>query len=346
MVGAVLVRDGRGRRRGLSPARGRGACRDSGARSRRRDEGARRDALRQPRAVQPPRADAALRRRPGRCRNRPGRRLPSRSRPAGLEGAASTGCAPRGSPSTSASWLDEAVELNFRFLVNRIFDRPQVTLKWAMSLDGKIATAERREPVDLGDGGAALGPLPARGARRDPGRHRHGARRRSPPRPPAGAVAGADPARGARSPAANAARSPAPRRAGTGGDLLRVAGRRARLRAGASAAPRSSPAGGLAGDRPRRSRRARGSSLLVEGGREVATAFFAADLFDRLEVAVAGRLLGRTERLPARSAGTRVEELVEAPSVDRLKARKCGSDLVLSGFNSKCSLELFANLGL
>ncbi len=35
---------------------------------------------------------------------------------------------------------DAAVELNFRFLVNRVLSRPQVTLKWAMSLDGKIAT--------------------------------------------------------------------------------------------------------------------------------------------------------------------------------------------------------------
>ncbi|MEO7795057.1 MAG: bifunctional diaminohydroxyphosphoribosylaminopyrimidine deaminase/5-amino-6-(5-phosphoribosylamino)uracil reductase RibD, partial [Thermoanaerobaculia bacterium] len=35
---------------------------------------------------------------------------------------------------------EAAIELNFRFLVQRIFGRPQVTLKWAMSLDGKIAT--------------------------------------------------------------------------------------------------------------------------------------------------------------------------------------------------------------
>ena len=37
--------------------------------------------------------------------------------------------------------LAEAVELNLRFLVNRVLSRPAVTLKWAMSLDGKIATA-------------------------------------------------------------------------------------------------------------------------------------------------------------------------------------------------------------
>jgi diaminohydroxyphosphoribosylaminopyrimidine deaminase/5-amino-6-(5-phosphoribosylamino)uracil reductase len=87
------------------------------------------------------------------------------------------------------------------------------------------------------------------------------------------------------------------------------------------------------------------SSLLVEGGRDIATAFFAADLFDRLEVAVAGRLLAG-QMAPGPLGGRGVERLSEAPSVDRLKARKCGSDQVLSGLNSKCLRELFANLGL
>ncbi|HEX2163102.1 MAG TPA: bifunctional diaminohydroxyphosphoribosylaminopyrimidine deaminase/5-amino-6-(5-phosphoribosylamino)uracil reductase RibD, partial [Thermoanaerobaculia bacterium] len=37
--------------------------------------------------------------------------------------------------------VDEALRLNLRFLVPALLGRPQVTLKWAMSLDGKIATA-------------------------------------------------------------------------------------------------------------------------------------------------------------------------------------------------------------
>ncbi len=87
------------------------------------------------------------------------------------------------------------------------------------------------------------------------------------------------------------------------------------------------------------------SSLLVEGGREVATAFFAAELYDRLEIAVGARLLaGQTA--PGPLGGPGVARLDEAPSVERLKARKCGSDLVLSGFNAKCLRELFANLGI
>ena len=35
----------------------------------------------------------------------------------------------------------EAIELNLRFVVSKLLARPEVTLKWAMSLDGKIATA-------------------------------------------------------------------------------------------------------------------------------------------------------------------------------------------------------------
>ncbi|MEM8933430.1 MAG: bifunctional diaminohydroxyphosphoribosylaminopyrimidine deaminase/5-amino-6-(5-phosphoribosylamino)uracil reductase RibD, partial [Acidobacteriota bacterium] len=37
--------------------------------------------------------------------------------------------------------VDRAIRLNWRFLVARVRQRPAVTIKWAMSLDGKIATA-------------------------------------------------------------------------------------------------------------------------------------------------------------------------------------------------------------
>ncbi len=36
---------------------------------------------------------------------------------------------------------EEAIQLNLRFLIPMVLGRPEVTLKWAMSLDGRIATA-------------------------------------------------------------------------------------------------------------------------------------------------------------------------------------------------------------
>ncbi|MEO8277659.1 MAG: dihydrofolate reductase family protein, partial [Thermoanaerobaculia bacterium] len=87
------------------------------------------------------------------------------------------------------------------------------------------------------------------------------------------------------------------------------------------------------------------SSVLVEGGREVATSFFDARLFDRLEIAAAARLIGGVHA-PGPVGGPGVTALAEAPSIEGLKARKCGSDLVLSGFSSKCLRELFASLEL
>lgn len=240
---------------------------------------------------------------------------------------------------------EEAVELNFRFLVNRVFDRPQVTLKWAMSLDGKIATVS-------GESQWISGTAARRWALAL--REEHDAILVG-----VGTVLADDPRLDRR-----LGRSAAPilrvvldRRLRTplGAKLLGVPGpvviysethdeeRAFRLRERGVeivVLPEVSPVTALA------DLGGRGvSSLLVEGGREVATAFFAADLFDRLEVAVGGKLLGG-QNAPGPLGGRGVEELAEAPSVDRLKARKCGSDVVLSGFRSKCLLELFANLGL
>jgi diaminohydroxyphosphoribosylaminopyrimidine deaminase/5-amino-6-(5-phosphoribosylamino)uracil reductase len=240
---------------------------------------------------------------------------------------------------------EDAVELNFRFLVNRVFERPQVTLKWAMSLDGKIATATgesqwisgtaaRRWALSLREEHDAIlvgiGTVLADDPRLDRRLGRSGV-----------PILRVLLDRHLRTPFAA-------KLFGVPGPVVIYCEshdeeRACRLRergAEVVVLPEVSPVTALA------DLGGRGvASLLVEGGREVATAFFAAGLFDRLEVAVAGRLLaGQTA--PGPLGGRGVERLAEAPSVDRLKARKCGSDLVLSGFNSKCLRELFANLGL
>ena len=47
-----------------------------------------------------------------------------------------------------------AAEINAGFLLRQLQGRPLVTLKLATSLDGRIATAHRREPLDHRRGGA------------------------------------------------------------------------------------------------------------------------------------------------------------------------------------------------
>lgn len=238
-----------------------------------------------------------------------------------------------------------AAELNFRFLVNRLLQRPAVTLKWAMTLDGKIATvagesqwisgaAARRWALALREEHDAIlvgvGTVLADDPRLDRRLGKAGA-------PILRVVLD----RRLRTPlAAKLLGVPGPvliYSESHDEERVRELGERG---AEVVRLPEVSPVTALADLAGREI-----SSLLVEGGREVATAFFAADLYDRLEVAVAGRLLAGQEA-PGPLGGRGVERLVDAPSVARLKARKCGSDLVLSGFNSKCLQALFAKLAI
>ena len=53
--------------------------------------------------------------------------------------------------------LEEAVRLNWRFLVSTLLGRPAVTLKWAMSLDGKIATVKSESQWISSPGGRRWG---------------------------------------------------------------------------------------------------------------------------------------------------------------------------------------------
>ncbi len=238
-----------------------------------------------------------------------------------------------------------AAELNLRFLVNQLLSRVQVTLKWAMSLDGKIATAagesqwisgtaarhwalalrEEHDAIVVGSGTVLAD---------DPRLDRRLGRADS-------RILRVVLDRRLRTP-------PAAKLFGVPGPVVIYCESRDEVRAehlrerGAEVVllPAVTPVTVIA-DLGRRGV----SSLLVEGGREVATAFFTAELYDRLEIALGARLLaGQTA--PGPLGGHGVVRLDEAPLVERLKARKCGSDLVLSGFNSKCLRELFANLGI
>ena len=140
-----------------------------------------RHALRDARAVQPPRPHAALR----------ARGHPRRESRAGRVGARAIPI-PRvtggGAAVLRAAGIEVAtavLEARRRARSNRAFftamrrQRPHVTLKAAMTLDGKIATFDGALAVDHRRGGARGGAPPAQRERRDRGRHRHRAARRS-----------------------------------------------------------------------------------------------------------------------------------------------------------------------
>ena len=111
---------------------------------------ARGHALRHPRAVLPPRQDAPLH--PGRSWPPASRRVVAamrrplppgrRRRPGGTAGRPAW-------KSKSGLLEDEARRLNAPYLKLIQRGRPWIIAKWAMTLDGKIATRSGREPLDL-----------------------------------------------------------------------------------------------------------------------------------------------------------------------------------------------------
>ena len=248
----------------------------------------------------------------------------------------------------------QAVELNLPFLVSNVLRRPAVTLKWAMSLDGKIATVagesqwisspegrrwaleqrERHDAILVGSGtaladdprldrrlGKARGPIVRAVLDR---------RLRLPPtarlfgvpgpvllytelRHPAESVEAAE-ARQGRVTALEAA----------GAEVV--------------ALERLEPAAVLA-DLHRRGLR----SVLVEGGGEVAAAFVAAGTYDRVAVDCAPVLLGG-EGAPGPLRGVGAASLATAPRLERLRARRRGPDLILTGYRDGCLPDLLRSV--
>jgi diaminohydroxyphosphoribosylaminopyrimidine deaminase / 5-amino-6-(5-phosphoribosylamino)uracil reductase len=72
-------------------------------------------------------------------------------------------------------------------------------------------------------------------------------------------------------------------------------------------------------------------SLLVEGGSEVHASFFAQDLVDKVHAYVAPRLIGGREA-PGAIGGVGVERLVEAVPLRELDATRLGDDLLITGY--------------
>ena len=189
MVGAVLVRDGEVVGRGFHTWAGLKHAEVAGAGGGRR-AGARRDALRQPRALLAPGPHGPVRRRADRGGRRARGRGHAGPQSAGGAARASAGCARRASTSSwRASSRAEAEKLNEAFAHFMRTGRPLVTLKAAVTLDGKIAAPDDNRRLDHQRTGARARAAAAPRARRHPDRHRHGAGRRLPADRPHGLAA-------------------------------------------------------------------------------------------------------------------------------------------------------------
>ncbi len=259
----------------------------------------------------------------------------------------------------------EAAALNLHFLAPYAFGRPAVTLKWAMSLDGRTATTtgesqwisspagrrwallerEAHDAILVGSGtvvaddprldrrlGRATGPIVRvvldRRLRLTPE-----ARMFTVPgpvlvytAPDVGPADGAD-----------------------GADRIDKIDKIDKIgaleRAGATVVRLAGPDGSTAPHRVLADLLDRGvHSVLVEGGATVAGAFLAAGAFDRVAVDCAPLLVGG-EDAPGGVGGPGIPRLEQAPRLERLRVRRRGGDLILTGLRERCSQDLLRSVG-
>jgi diaminohydroxyphosphoribosylaminopyrimidine deaminase/5-amino-6-(5-phosphoribosylamino)uracil reductase len=240
---------------------------------------------------------------------------------------------------------EEAVRLNLHFLVAATLRRPAVTLKWAMSLDGRIATSRgesrwisspqgRRWALALREEHDALlvgsGTVLADDPRLD---------RRL----------GLAPGPNVRVVLDRRLRTPATARLFTvEGPVLIYAqptdGERRRVleERGATVVgmPALEPAPVLADLYERGVR-----SVLVEGGGEVLASFAASGCWDRVLVDCAPLLLGG-KGAPGPLGGEGFPTLAAAARLEHLEARRRGSDLILTGNRKGCLQALLSSVGV
>ncbi len=241
------------------------------------------------------------------------------------------------------SLVEQAVRLNWRFLAATVFSRPAVTVKWAMSLDGKIATRdgesqwisspggrrwglEQREIHDaiLVGSGTALADDP-----------RLDRRLGKAPEPNVRVVLD----RRLRLPA-EARLFQVPGEIVVYTEIEEAAAKQPLEEQGAVvvSVPEVCP------DSVLRDLFSRGiRSLLVEGGAEIAGAFVAAGRFDRIAVDCAPLLIGGSAA-PGPLGGLGTGALANAPRLSRLTARRRDGDLILDGFEDQCLQDLYASV--
>ena len=237
----------------------------------------------------------------------------------------------------------EAVRLNLRFLIAATLGRPEVTLKWAMSLDGRIATAtgesrwissregrrwalalrEEHDAILVGSGtmladdprldrrlGLAAGPNVRVVLDR---------RLRIPPEARLFTVAGSvliytEETRRERYEALTA----------WGAEVIVL--------------PAVEPASVLA------DLHGRGiQSVLVEGGSEVLASFVAGGCYDRIMVDCAPLLIGG-KGAPGPLAGAGFPSLDAAARLEEIELRRRGGDLILMAYRQECLRELLSSV--
>jgi diaminohydroxyphosphoribosylaminopyrimidine deaminase/5-amino-6-(5-phosphoribosylamino)uracil reductase len=239
----------------------------------------------------------------------------------------------------------EAVERNAAFLTSEILGRPLVTLKWAMSLDGKIATesgesrwishpAGRRWALELRETHDAILVGSGTALADDPRLDRRLGKAGKP------LLRAVLDRRLRLSPEARMLQLPGETvvytRAGSGRPELR----RALEEGGAKLVdlPTGSPAEVVADLHARGLR-----SVLVEGGGELHGAFVAAGLYDRVMVDCAPLLLGG-RRAPGPLGGAGTKSLDLAPRLDRLRVGRRGDDALLWGWRRECLPDLWRSV--
>lgn len=239
----------------------------------------------------------------------------------------------------------EALALNLGYLVPKLLGRPAVTLKWASSLDGRIATrsgdsqwisspAARRWAVAERDAHDAVLVGVGTVLADDPRLDRRSGRR---PDPVLKVVLDRD------------LRTPAEARMfGSPSGKARVilyceAGNERQVgleRAGAEVRrlPVVTPSAVL------EDLSGRGvGSVLVEGGSEIHGAFLLAGAYDRVSAVVAPRIIGGREA-PGAVGGAGFDSLAEAAELEAVRVRRRGGDVLLSGLRKGCLRELSERL--
>ena len=79
--------------------------------------------------------------------------------------------------------------------------------------------------------------------------------------------------------------------------------------------------------------------LLIEGGEKVFTSFFEQNLIDKVIAFISPKIIGGSKS-PTPFAGLGIQSLANCPSLDNIKIKKVGQDLMVSGYLTEKKFNL------